>query len=136
LRTGVYKNIEGRCYRLAGPTELSNGRALYTFSPVVDRTIDCPKDARFSAQFVTGKPVGHPDIGSREIASSLTEDYVWGLVATEDFCFGTPPNCNWDTSELVGLRQNGEQLILALFSAGPDFTAPVDSTVLTRIADE
>ncbi len=137
LRTGIYKNIEGRCYRLAGPTELSNGRVLYTLSPVVDETIDCTRSVMFSAQFVTGKPVGHPDIGGREIASSLTEDYVWGLVATAGICSGTP-SCNWDTSELVGLRQNGEQLILALFSSyrGEDFTAPVDSTVLTRIADE
>ncbi|HEB78250.1 MAG TPA: hypothetical protein ENI90_06975 [Methylothermaceae bacterium] len=95
-----------------------------------------------TAQIVSGAATGHPDIGQREIASFLSDQYVYGVISHG----GDPLRNNadisrsWQENELIGLRQSGDKLIVGLFSEGvdnegkpQDFKDPVETAILTRV---
>ncbi|KFI22596.1 hypothetical protein [Nitrosococcus oceani] len=119
--TGRYQNESSGCIY----TTLIQNRWLYTLRG---------ENNPFSAQIVTGPATGHPDIGGREIVDFLPNTYVWGVVINDGHCGAIWSD--WDNGEIVGLRRNGNNLSIGLFSQGDDFTTPVQSDNLTLIEDE
>jgi len=87
---------------------------------------------------VTGEPTGHPDIGQREIVTSLSASYIYGLI-TDQTNFGNLRATNgfWFENQLIGLRQTSETLSLTLFSKdSDDFSTPQEGAVLHRVEEE
>ncbi|ADJ28270.1 hypothetical protein [Nitrosococcus watsonii] len=125
---GRYVDQTKRCiYNLEGPT-LIQDRWLYTLKG---------EGNSFSAQIISGPAVGHPDIGEREIAAFLPSTYVWGMVITEIYSYCGAIWNSWEHGNIVGLRRNGNNLSIGLFSDGEDdFTTPLASDSLTLIEDE
>ncbi|ABA58235.1 hypothetical protein Noc_1763 [Nitrosococcus oceani ATCC 19707] len=114
-------------YLLEGPT-LIQDRWLYTLKA---------ENYGFSAQIISGPATGHPDLGERDIADFLPTTYVWGMVITEMGNYCGAITHQWDHGNIVGLRRNGNNLSVGLFSSGEDdFTTPLASENLTLIEDE
>ncbi len=137
---GVYKSRNGFCYLLEGPTLLTANRSLYTIRGVNSTaSLDCPGNLDlFAGQIVSGIATDHPDIGGRNIVSSLPSTYVYGFVTDN----GSSDLAGWQANELIGLRQSGNQLIFSLFSDGldnngnvADVNTPVASKVLTKVIE-
>jgi len=131
LIPGQYKDQAGYSYTLSEPSMLSESRSLYTLIGFDG----------FSAQIVTGEPTGHPDIGQREIVTSLSASYIYGLI-TDKYNLSNggnlrPTNEFWHENQLIGLRQNSETLSITLFSKGSDdFSTPQEGAVLHRVEEE
>lgn len=138
ITPGLYKNQVGTCYLLEGPSMIDANRSLYTIRGVNrDFSANCGGLDRFTASVVSGPAIGHPDIGSREIVSSLVNNYVYGFISENDAAGGTGSiTPNWQQNELIGLRQSGDQLIIGLFSDnGADFKDPVETAILTKVVE-
>ncbi|BCX82267.1 hypothetical protein MIT9_P1853 [Methylomarinovum caldicuralii] len=138
LVTGLYKTTDNQCFELKGPTQIG-ARSLYTLTP--QSSIPGCFGGRLTAQIVSGAASGHPDIGAREIVPFLSDQYVYGVISNRGF--GQDISINWEENELIGLRQSGDNLIIGLFSEGTDnegkpqdFKDPVETAILTRVADE
>jgi len=131
---GKYSGGTGRDFVLAEPSLLPGGRVLYTLS-----------GNSFSLQFVTGSAKGHPDIGERDIAANLNDTHAYGLI-TDDTnntgFFGGVFNATsslWKENQLIGVRQNSNNLQITLFSEGiesEDFNSQRAGAVLNRVVDE
>lgn len=141
ITSGLYKSQGGICYLLEGPSMIDANRSLYTIRGV-DRNFsaNCGGLDRFTASIASGPAVGHPDIGNREVVSSLVDNYVYGFISdnTDGGATGgfSPINRNWQQNELIGLRQSGDQLIIGLFSEnGADFKDPVETAILTKVVE-
>ncbi|HHJ39016.1 MAG: hypothetical protein AXA67_11075 [Methylothermaceae bacteria B42] len=146
LVTDIYRTVNGFCFKLAGPTQIGS-RVLFTLTP--DASIQgCHSvgvNGELTAQIVSGPASGHPDIGEREIVPFLSDQFVYGVISNSGSVQNNSfdINTNWEENELIGLRQSGDKLILGLFSEGKDnqgkpqdFKDPVETAILTRIADE
>jgi len=130
---GKYLDGTGREFILEEASLLSGGRVLYTLS-----------GNSFSLQFVTGSAIGHPDIGDREIAASLNNTHSYGLI-TDDTnntgVFGgvfSATSSLWKQNQLIGVRQNNNNLQITLFSEGnvsEDFSSQRAGAVLTRVVE-
>lgn len=139
---GIYKTQTGFCYILEGPTIVDGNRSLYTLRGFSDQTGCHSSTDFFTAQFISGAPENHPDIGNREIVPFLPDTYMYGFV-TDDGRHGSQPiNSGWDQNELVGIRQSGNQFIIGLFSEGVnndgvpnDFAEPRESVILTKVIE-
>lgn len=139
---GIYKTQNDYCYLLEGPTLLSANRSLYTIRGInSSSSLDCNGIAdNFTAQIISGPATDHPDIGGREIVLNLPDTYVYGIVSGGAIASGI--GGNWDTNELIGLRQSGNQLIFGLFSEGidnngniADFKDPRETDILTKVIE-
>lgn len=133
ITPGLYKTQSNICYLLEGPALLDASRSLYTLRGATETGCN-PNDDAFTAQITSGAASGHPDIGSRDIVPSLTDNWVYGFIAGKGVFGGQPINPNWQQNELIGVRQSGEQLIIGLFSEeGADFKDPKETAILTRV---
>ncbi|BCG64660.1 MAG: hypothetical protein methR_P2451 [Methyloprofundus sp.] len=143
ITPGVYRSSSNQyCYKLEGPAALDSNRSVYTFRGVVNAELGCRNSADpFTAQIVSGVATGHPDISERDIVPHLGSDYVYGYIAT-----GSPStyglNRGWESNELIGIRQSGQQLIVGLFSEGvdsnglpTDFARPRETVIMTRVSE-
>ncbi len=140
---GVYKSQQGYCYKLEGPTSLTDDRVLYTLRGYTDNN-ECSRSVDpFSVQIVSGSANDHPDIGNREIVSNLKSSYVYGYVSDQGGWRGSfAISTTWEQNELIGIRQSGDQLIIGLFSQGVDnsgtpvdFIDPRETAILTKIIE-
>jgi hypothetical protein len=123
---GTYKDTSGSEYTLQEPSYLSGGRLLYTLFK-----------SGFSLQFVSGSPVGNPDIAHREIINSLNDTYSYGLIIDQTCCgvFGDTDKL-WLENQLIGVRQNNNNLQITLFTEGSeDFNYQIAGAVLTRVIE-
>jgi hypothetical protein len=138
ITPGLYRTQQGVCYLLEGPSMIDANRSLYTIRGVNrDFSANCGSNVdRFTASIASGSVAGHPDIGNREIVSSLVDNYVYGVVSGTSVLGGHIINPNWEQNELIGLRQSGDQLIIGLFSEnGADFKDPVETAILTKVVE-
>jgi len=130
LIPGQYKDQAGYSYTLSEPSLLSESRSLYSL--IGDR-------GGFSAQIVTGEPTGHPDIGQREIVTSLSASYIYGLITDQQVGGNLDGRGEffWHENQLIGLRQTSETLSITLFSKeSDDFSTPQEGAVLHRVEEE
>jgi len=137
IRSGLYQETLGsRCYRVDGPSLISDGRSFFSIRGLTSSISGCGGSS-FSSQFVTGPAVGHPDIGLRDIAPNLNESWAYGVVGgTMTGSPGSTTFNNWPANGLVGIRQNGDQLTISLFDLnGGDTIEPQQSSILTRIGE-
>lgn len=137
ITPGLYRTQEGLCYLLEGPSMIDVNRSLYTIRGVSsDFSAACGSIDAFTASIASGLAVGHPDIGSREIAPSLVDNYVYGIISGTGSWGGFIISQNWQQNEIIGLRQSGDQLIIGLFSEnGADFKDPVETAILTKVVE-
>lgn len=127
IRSGVYRDTSNWCFTVDGPSLVDNGRSFYSIRSGGE---GCSNNIGFSAHFVTGSAVGHPDIGQRSVAASLNNSWVYGVVSTS---VGSGGFGKWRANGLIGVRQNGDQLTFALFDLNNgDTLEPQQSTVLLR----
>lgn len=137
ITPGIYSADASACYILEGPTMINSSRSIYTIRGYQGEA-PCTRPINFfTAQIVSGAVSGHPDIGNRDIVPNLKDSYVYGYVASEaSNCCGHITQ-DFDTNELIGIRQSGDQLIIGLFSDnGADFIDPVKTAILTRVLNE
>jgi len=131
LIPGEYKDQVGRSYTLSEPALLSESRSLYSL---------IGGDNSFSAQIVTGEPTGHPDIGQREIVTSLSASYIYGIITDKQSQSSGnlgAGNLFWRENQLIGLRQTSDTLSITLFSKeSDDFSTPQEGAVLHRVVEE
>jgi hypothetical protein len=132
LIPGKYLDQRGYEYSLEGPSLVLNNRSTFTL-----RRLNYP----FSAQIITGPAAGHPDVGGREIVPFLPNTYIYGKILDGSTSY-TPIDRDWNANELIGLRQQGNQLVVSLFSQGPDqegastdFAEPLVSVLLSRVVE-
>jgi len=131
IRSGRYEDVSGWCYRIDGPSLLDDGRSFYSIRAGGE---GCGNNNRFSANFVTGPAVGHPDIGGRTVAASLNNTWVYGIVSNTTN--STSAFLSWPANGLIGVRQNGDQISFALFDLnGGDTLEPQKTSVLSRVDD-
>jgi hypothetical protein len=138
ITPGGYRTQQGVCYLLEGPSIIDANRSLYTIRGVGrDFSVNCNGSGeRFTASIVSGPAIGHPDIGNREIVSSLMDNYVYGIISGGGGLSPAIINIGWEQNELIGLRQSGDQLIIGLFSDnGADFKDPVETAILTKVVE-
>jgi hypothetical protein len=129
---GLYRNQQGRCLLLEGPTLLDGSRSLYTLRGVQEE--GCGSQDNFSAQIVSGIASGHPDIGERDIVINLSDNWTYGFMADRASNSSGSTLQPFFQNHLIGIRQSGEQLILGRFSdGGADFKDPVQTLILTRL---
>lgn len=135
IRSGLYQETLGsRCYRVDGPSLISDGRSFFSIRGLTSTISGCNPSA-FSSQFVTGPAVGHPDIGLRDVAPNLNESWAYGVVGGT-MTSTTTTFSDWPANGLVGIRQNGDQLTISLFDLnGGDTIEPQRSSILTRIGE-
>ena len=134
ITPGIYSADASACYILEGPTAVNSSRSIYTIRGYQGEA-PCTRPINFfTAQIISGTASGHPDIGTRDIVPNLTDTYVYGFVAS------SASNCcghitvNFNSNELIGVRQSGNQLIIGLFSEeGNDFVDPRETAILTKI---
>jgi hypothetical protein len=133
LIPGRYVDQSNYEYSLEGPSLVLNNRSTFTLRRL---------RYAFSAQIITGPAAGHPDIGGREIVPFLPNTYIYGKIL-DGSAISTPVvDRDWNANELIGLRQQGNQLVLSLFSQGPDqegtstdFAEPLVSVLLSRVVE-
>lgn len=136
IRPGVYQDSNSACYALGGPTLLTDGRRLYTLDGTTEPAGCYQGTSTFRAQFLSGPPAGHPDIGGREIARSLKSTYLYGYIATSANWARGGVDTDWEENELLGVRQSGNQLILGDFTdSDQDFADPRKTAILTRVSN-
>lgn len=132
LIPGKYVDQSNNEYSLEGPSLVLNNRSTFTLRRL---------RYAFSAQIITGPAAGHPDIGGREIVPFLPNTYIYGKILDGSTGFNHIDR-DWNANELIGLRQQGNQLVLSLFSQGPDqegsstdFAEPLVSVLLSRVVE-
>lgn len=131
IRSGRYVDTSSRCYRIDGPSLLDDGRSFYSIRAGGE---GCAGNTGFSANFVTGPAVGHPDIGGRTVAANLNNSWVYGIVS--NITSFSSAFLGWPANGLIGVRQNGDQISFALFDLnGGDTLEPQQSSVLSRVDD-
>ena len=128
---GKYLDGIGKEFILEEPSLLSGGRVLYTLS-----------GNSFSLQFVTGSAIGHPDIGGREIATDLNDSHSYGLITDDTVGISSSggvfraTSSFWKQNQLIGVRQNNNNLQITLFSEGTeDFNSQRAGAILTRVVE-
>jgi hypothetical protein len=133
LIPGRYVDQSGNEYSLEGPSLVLNNRSTFTLRRL---------RYAFSAQIITGPAAGHPDIGRREIVPFLPNTYIYGKILDSSNARYSIVGLDWDANELIGFRQQGNQLVISLFSQGPnedgastDFAEPLVSGLLTRVVE-
>jgi hypothetical protein len=133
LIPGKYVDQSGNEYSLEGPSLVLNNRSTYTLRRL---------RYAFSAQIITGPAAGHPDISQREIVPFLPNTYIYGKILDSSTARYSAIGLDWDDNELIGLRQQGNQLVVSLFSQGPDqegvstdLAEPLISGLLTRVVE-
>lgn len=133
LIPGKYVDQGGWEYSLEASSLVLEGRSAFILTGL---------NFTFSAQIVTGPAAGHPDIGSREIVSFLPNTYIYGKILDGSNRSSPAIGLDWDANELIGLRQQGNQLVVGLFSQGPnqegvstDVAEPIVSVLLTRVVE-
>lgn len=116
---------------------INSTRSIYTIRGYTGEAPCTSSINFFTAQIVSGVADGHPDIGNRDIVPNLKDSYVYGFVASDaSKCCGHI-TFDFNTNELIGIRQSGDQLIIGLFSDdGADFIDPVKTAILTKVLNE
>lgn len=131
IRAGRYVDSSNWCYRIEGPSMMPGGRSLFSIRAGGE---GCSNNVGFSASIVTGTAAGHPDIGSRDIVPHLNDSWTYGIVSVKGGSSGF--GGSWPVNGLIGVRQNGEQIVFALFNLnGGDTFEPQQSSVLARVGD-
>lgn len=104
---GTYVGAQGNTYILSGPAQVGATRTAWT--------LICA-DCIVSMNWTTGSPVGHPDIGSRPIAQQLAPGFSYGIAGENGS--GDEFSLGYGVGDLIGARQIGNTLTVALFNRG------------------
>jgi hypothetical protein len=124
---GTYKDTVGNKYTLSGPSVVGDGRTGWALSAI-------DEGGSFSISWITGAAIGHPTIGSREIANELASGFAYGIQGANNSGGGSLQN-NWREGLLIGAQQVGDALVLSRFheTNSIDISSPTASINLNRV---
>jgi len=111
FRSATYEDKNGNKYQVFGPAKIDDAedqnveRQMWTIQS---------ESSDFTASWISGEPKGNPKISNLKIASLLSGSFAYGLVGNTSSRSATPYG-EWYGEYLIGVQQNGNQLLISKF---------------------
>ncbi|MGB2680947.1 MAG: hypothetical protein WBE39_06490 [Candidatus Competibacter sp.] len=115
---GEYKDKNDKRYLLSQNGIVDTNREVWSLQR---------SDNEFRLSWMTGPPIGHPQIGKLEIAPKLPEGFIYGVVVNG-------VSSAWSYGGLIAVRPEGNTLaIWSYHNSSSNYLYPRDDFLLTKI---